>query len=48
MATSTVEPRITLPQLPTHELGLPNMPAFPIDTAGMLNKQDAGMTAGLR
>ncbi|WP_084286070.1 lipoxygenase family protein [Solirubrobacter soli] len=28
---------IKLPQLPTRELGLVNLPAFPIDTAGMLN-----------
>jgi hypothetical protein len=37
MATPTVDPRIKLPQLPTRELGLKNVPAFPIDTAGMLD-----------
>ena len=37
MATSAVNPKIKLPQLPTSELGLENVPAFPIDTAGMLN-----------
>jgi hypothetical protein len=37
MATPTVDPRIKLPQLPTRELGLENAPAFPIDTAGMLD-----------
>jgi lipoxygenase len=37
MATPTVDPRIKLPQLPTRELGLENVPAFPIDTAGMLD-----------
>ncbi len=37
MATSTVNPKIKLPQLPTSELGLENVSAFPIDTAGMLN-----------
>jgi hypothetical protein len=36
MATSTVNPQIKLPQLPTRELDLVNLPAFPIDTAGML------------
>ena len=33
----TVNPQLQLPQLPTRELGLKNVPAFPIDTAGMLN-----------
>jgi Lipoxygenase len=37
MATPTVDPQIKLPQLPTRELGLDNVPAFPIDTAGMLD-----------
>jgi hypothetical protein len=37
MATPTVDPRIKLLQLPTRELGLENVPAFPIDTAGMLD-----------
>jgi len=37
MATSTRDPQIKLPQLPTSELGFKNMPAFPIDTAGMLD-----------
>jgi hypothetical protein len=36
MAT-TDDPRMKLPQLPTSELGLENVPAFPIDTAGMLD-----------
>jgi hypothetical protein len=30
-------PRLQLPKLPARELGLENVPAFPIDTAGMLN-----------
>jgi hypothetical protein len=37
MATPTTDTHITLPQLPTRELGLENAPAFPIDTAGMLD-----------
>ena len=37
MATPTVDPQIKLPQLPTRELGFENVPAFPIDTAGMLD-----------
>ena len=37
MATPTVDPQIKLPQLPTRELDLTNVPAFPIDTAGMLD-----------
>ena len=37
MATPTVEARIKLPQLPTRDLGLKNVPAFPIDVAGMLD-----------
>src|SRR6188472_3993866 len=37
MATPTAEPQLKLPQLPTRELGLNNVPAFPIDTAGMLD-----------
>jgi hypothetical protein len=36
MATPTLDPQIKLPQLPTRELGLRHAPAFPIDTAGML------------
>jgi hypothetical protein len=36
MATQTVDRQIKLPQLPTREMGLANVPAFPIDTAGML------------
>ena len=35
MATPAVDPRIKLPQLPTRKR-LENAPAFPIDTAGML------------
>ncbi len=34
---STVDPQIKLPQLPTRELGFYNLPAFPIDTAGMVD-----------
>ena len=37
MATPTVDPKIKLPQLPTRELDLMNVPAFPIDTAGMVD-----------
>ena len=37
MATPTVDPQVKLPQLPTRELGLENLPAFPIDTAGMVD-----------
>ena len=37
MATTPIEPQIKLPQLPTSELGLENVPAFPIDTAGMVD-----------
>jgi hypothetical protein len=37
MATTPIEPRIKLPQLPARELGFPNAPAIPIDTAGMLD-----------
>src|SRR6188472_2196851 len=37
MATPTAEPQLKLPQLPTRELGLSNVPAFPIDPAGMLD-----------
>jgi hypothetical protein len=34
---SILEPKLKLPQLPTRELGLVNVPAVPIDTAGMLD-----------
>jgi len=37
MATPTVGPQLKLPQLPASELGLENLPAFPIDAAGMLD-----------
>lgn len=37
MAAPTADPQVKLPQLPTRELGLRNVPAFPIDTAGMLD-----------
>lgn len=37
MATTPIEPQIKLPQLPTSELGLENVPAFPIDMAGMVD-----------
>jgi hypothetical protein len=37
MATTPVDPQLKLPQLPTREIGLDNLPAFPIDTAGMLD-----------
>src|SRR5262249_40540001 len=50
MATTPVEPQLKLPQLPTRELGLNNLPAFPTDTPGRLGvrfKQRAQALEGL-